>query len=97
MVIDYSPTQCENKEYPLAIGIGNASDSTVYKVKFSIRAYARGRSTNLVEYGHYSCDRILEPKGHTYACFPLPKLKENHHPENLEWKAYVTWVETSGE
>ena len=96
--IEYSPTICSDSKYPLALEIVNSSDTKVYKIEFSISAYAHERSTNLVEYySRYECDKILESGQDTAACFPVPKLKEGYAPEQLDWRVYVTGVETRGD
>ena len=94
--VKYDTIRCSDKEYPLALTIKNFSDTKVYKVEFTIHAYAKGRSTNLVDYGgRYACDRIIAPDEEVRACFPTLKLKEDHNPSNIDWHASVTGIETS--
>ena len=98
MSIEYSPHKCRNDKYPLAIEIINDSNTKVYKIDFSVRAYAPGRSTNLIDDygGGYYSDYILEPNKRIKRCYQAPKIEHGYSPEKLDWKAYVTWVETSG-
>jgi hypothetical protein len=97
----YGAEECKGDK-PLHVFIGNASSKTVKAVRWELKAYVPGHSTDVMDYlsKDYTSDAILEPnKGISY-CYPVPKLNTNVDPALLEYKTAhpdITFAEGQGD
>lgn len=87
--VSYDATACSAAS-PLRAIISNRADKALNSISWSMAAYVRGRSSNIVKYTSlwtHKSDHILEPNQMITLCYKAPVLVEAEEPSTLRWEA----------
>lgn len=93
VTVSFNTKSCSD-EFPIFVNIKNGSNKIVEKVSWSIGAYKKGYSNNVVNYSYsseystpYSSDKILNTGQHFGVCYKVPSLLGSLNPKDLNWSA----------